>query len=412
MPTFRQKGVDFLKELERAEKTGELEPLYQLFETNEYGAYKFKSRNKDTDGLKVFKSTKMKPVEKFLWYTNKLELEKTSVPGWLKFYYNNTLIFFHERELYILLDALALGITPYYWGAFGIGKTFKVNRLLKKLFERVHSIRLFKNTTPEDLFGSVDALSVYTISSVLKDILIGYNINQSVLKEVVDELAKDTILLESYLENNKNITNEAKNMLREQYIAMKLNTILGRQMSAQDILEISNQLNDKLRILKLSSFHFAEIGKALEENTALLIDEIDKVSEKDLNYISQIVQPRDRAIQIVGFGTFEFIQPTITLGNKENISQFIKSRVKTVQAMVLPEKLLKELFMSENITDPEVINALLKLAPKLETGELSIRDLINDGLMAQQLKILKNTSNLPFTTDPVEVIMSEMTPTE
>lgn len=408
MAGLNEKGKEELKRIEKEITSG---ALNNIFRTNEYGAYKYKSQNPDTVGLRIYKDTRLDPVEKFNKFIEMLEVEPAGLPQWYKFYYrsgkgNETLIFMHEKELVSILAALAHGFTPYYWGAFGIGKTFKTNRILKKLFGRVTSIRLFKNETPEDLFGSVDALSVYTISSVLKDALLGYNINQLMIKEVVDELSKDALLLNSYL-NSSNLDDSSKSMLRERFLALKIETLLGNHLSSKDILELSQELNNKLRILKLSSFNFAEIGKALEDNTALLIDEVDKVSEKDLNYISQIVQPKDRAIQIVGFGTFEFNQPTVLLGNKENIDRFIKSRVVVVQAVVPPKQLLKELLISEGIIDKNIINALLKQAPKLETGELSIRELINQGLIAQQLKKQQKVSKLPFSIDPVSAILEQ-----
>jgi len=401
--SIKRDAISVVEEIEQMKKRGEVVDLSEFFETNEYGAYKFPQKYPDTPGLKVYKSTKMKPTDKMIWFLNQLGVEKASEPGWLKMYYNNTLIFMHERELYMIIGLLANQITPYYWGPFGVGKTFKANRIFKKLFGRVHSIRMFKNTSQEELFGSVDVLNVYTISNILKDILISYDINELAIQNIMMEAGRVTETVEK-LAKEQGLGEKETEMLKNKILQHNINRILGKYLTPKDILKISQQLNDKLRIIRLSNFYFAEIGKALEENSSLLIDEIDKVSDKDLNLISQPVQSRDRAIQITGFGTFEFNQPIILLGNKENISRFISSRVKSIQAMVLPESLLEELLKSEGITDPEVLRSLIKLAPKLETGEISIRELVNNGLVAQQIKELKTSAQLPISIDINDVL--------
>lgn len=403
--TLKRDAIAIAEEIEQMKKRGEVVDLSEFFETNEYGAYKFPQKYPDTPGLKVFKDTKMNPKDKMKWFINQLGVERASEPGWLKLYYNKTLIFMHERELFIILGLLANHITPYYWGPFGVGKTFKTNRLLKKLFGRVHSIRMFKNTSQEELFGSVDVLNVYTISNMLKDILVSFDINDIAIQNIMMEAGRVTESVER-IARTQGLDEKSTEMLKANILQYRINNVLSKYLTAKDIMKISQQLNDKLRIIRLSNFYFAEIGKALEENSSLIIDEVDKVSDKDLNLISQPVQSRDRAIQITGFGTFEFNQPVVLLGNKENISRFIASRVKAVQAMVLPEPLLEELLKSEGITDPEVLKRLLKLAPKLETGETSIRELINDGLVAQQIKELKTSAQLPISID-IDDILSD-----
>lgn len=313
---------------------------------NRYGAYILEQKHLNTRGLEVFKSDEMTPLEKFEWFLNKLNPTETNVEGWLKFEHDDNIYFIKKKELYTILLTLSNGGTVYYWGEFGTGKTVVATALMKKLFGRVVVFRMLRNMTPVELFGQYDPIAVHLTVNLMKD-----HIKQEVIKKY-----------------SKGETQDFTNIPLEE--ALKL-------------------LPPAIQKVKQVNFQFSNIGKALEENSALLIDEVDKVTDYELTPLSSITQDKNKYLPIPDFGALEFNQPVILLGNSKDINKFIKTRVIRVKREHLPVELFKELLSHEKITDPIIIEKMVELYKYVESGELTIRDLINT---AKNLQTFYQTS--------------------
>lgn len=353
----------------------------------DYGAFIIEQKNPDTEGLRIFKDDSMKPAEKFDKFLKIVEPEPTKISGWLKFEHNGDIFFIKKKSLYTILLTLANKGTVYYWGPFGTGKTVVVSALMNKLFGRVVTFRMLRNMTPTELFGQYDPLAVHLTMQILKKKVIG---------EVIEALREDEEFRkeESYLYN--------------QYLKKGTVSVYDYDhfLDMVKIDYIMKYLPGVISRMKQVNFQFSNIGKALEENAVLIIDEVDKVTDYELTPLSSITQRKNRYVPIPDFGAIAFDQPVILLGNNRNITQFIGSRVISVKRDYLPKPLVEELLMHEGVRRPEVIHSIMKLYPRVEKGELTLRDIINIGLSLQEYYDYAE-SNGGTDPDVISVLMRE-----
>lgn len=353
----------------------------------DYGAYIIEQKNPDTEGLRIYKDTSMKPSEKFRKFLDMVNPEDTKVPGWMKFEHDGDIFFIKKKSLYTILLTLANNGTVYYWGPFGTGKTVVVSALMNKLFGRVVTFRMLRNMTPIELFGQYDPLAVHLTMQLLKNKVKG---------EVIESLKNDEEFKKenSYLYNNiinKGVINYDEydyvlDMVNINYIMKHLPSIISK--------------------IKQVNFQFSNIGKALEENAVLIIDEIDKVTDYELTPLSSITQRKNRYVPIPDFGAIAFNQPVILLGNNKSITQFIGSRVVSVKREYLPKPLVEELLIHEGVSRSDVIQKIMRLYPRVEKGELTLRDIINIGIGLQEYYDYAE-SNGGIDPDVVSVILRE-----